>query len=156
MPRNRPVATSSPPPRTRLGIEHYALLARFRYALRGFLRFSEVAAAEVGLTTRHYQALLVLRGCPADQRVSISALAEQLLIRHNSAVGLVDRLYKQGLVARDVAPNDARKVHLRLTARGTKVLERLASVHRTELRRIGPQLRALLDEISGGRTQTPR
>src|SRR5512134_2153193 len=92
--------------------------------------------------------MLVVRGCPGDRRVTINDLAQQLLIRHNSAVGLVDRLHKQGLVAREASPLDKRKVYLRLTAKGDRVLERLAGVHREELRRIGPQLRQLVQQIT--------
>ena len=126
----------------------YALLATFRYTLRNFLRFSEAAAEAVGLTAQHYQALLTARGLPADQRLTINDLAQQLLIKHNSAVGLVDRLHKQGLIVREPSPEDGRKVYLRLTAKGERVLERLASVHREELRRIGPQVEELLQQIT--------
>ena len=56
--------------RFKLTTRDYAQLAAFRHALRGFLRFSEAAAAEAGLTAQHYQAMLVLRGWPEDQRVS--------------------------------------------------------------------------------------
>lgn len=132
----------------RIGSHEYALLATFRYALREFMHFSESAAAGVGLTAQQYQALLAVRACPEDQRVTINDLARQLLIRHNSAVGLVDRLDQQGLVAREPSPLDGRKVFLRLTAKGDRVLERLASVHREELGRIGPQLRQLLQQIT--------
>ena len=127
----------------------YRQLASFRYALRSFLRFSEAEAEKVGLTAQHYQALLAV--CAASGgRVTINDLAQQLLIRHNSAVGLVDRLSTQGLVAREPSPEDGRKVYLRLTAKGDRVLEKLAEVHREELRRIGPQLEALLQQITGG------
>ena len=124
----------------------YQQLASFRYALRRFLRFSEAAAEKVGLTAQHYQALLAVCATPGG-RVTINDLAQQLLIRHNSAVGLVDRLTKRGLLAREPAPEDARKVYLRLTAKGDRLLERLAEVHREELRRIGPQLETLLHSI---------
>jgi DNA-binding MarR family transcriptional regulator len=134
--------------RARLDSNEYALLAAFRYALREFMHFSESAATGVGLTAQQYQALLAIRGCPEDQRVTINDLARQLLIRHNSAVGLVDRLHQQGLVAREPSPLDGRKVDLRLTAKGDRVLERLASVHREELSRIGPRLRQLLRQIT--------
>lgn len=127
----------------------YRQLASFRYALRSFLRFSEAAAEKVGLTAQHYQALLAICATPGG-RVTINDLAQQLLIRHNSAVGLVDRLNDQGLVAREPSPEDGRKVYLRLTAKGDRVLEKLAEVHREELLRIGPQLEALLQQITGG------
>src|SRR5438105_4347390 len=76
----------------KLATRDYAQLASFRYALRSFLRFSEAAAEQEGLTSQHYQAMLILRGWPDGRPVSINDLARQLLIRHNSAVGLVDRL----------------------------------------------------------------
>lgn len=131
-----------------LDASEYQQLASFRYALRRFLRFSEAAAEKVGLTAQHYQALLAVCATPGG-RVTINDLAQQLLIRHNSAVGLVDRLSDQGLVAREPSPEDGRKVHLRLTAKGDRILEKLAEVHREELRRIGPQLEGLLHEITG-------
>ena len=136
-----------------LDASEYQQLASFRYALRSFLRFSESAAEKVGLTAQHYQALLTV--CAgAGRHVTINDLAQQLLIRHNSAVGLVDRLTAQGLLAREPSAEDGRKVYLRLTAKGDRVLEKLAEVHREELRRIGPQLEALLHEITGANEQS--
>lgn len=132
----------------KLDTHEYELLAAFRHALRGFLRFSEVEAEKGGLTAQNYQALLTLRACPPGERVTINDLAQQLMIRHNSAVGLVDRLTKQGLVEREPSPQDRRKVYLGLTAKGDRLLEKLAGVHREELRRIGPQLEELLRQIS--------
>jgi DNA-binding MarR family transcriptional regulator len=126
----------------------YARLAAFRHALRRFLRFSELAAAEVGLTSQHYQAMLVVRGCPEERRVTIAALAEQLLIKHNSAVELVDRLVAEDLVVREASNADRRKVELRLTERGREVLAQLAATHRGELQRIGPILKRLFGELS--------
>jgi DNA-binding MarR family transcriptional regulator len=134
--------------RFNLTTRDYAQLAEFRRALRGFLRFSEDAAAAVGLTSQHYQAMLVLRGCPDDARVTINDLAKQLLIKHNSAVELVDRLVEEGLIVRESSSTDRRKVELRLTPRGREVLAKLASVHRAELQRVGPLLGRFFDELS--------
>lgn len=130
-----------------LDAAEYQQLASFRYALRSFLRFSEAAAKKLGLSAQHYQALLAVCAT-ADGHVTINDLAQQLLIRHNSAVGLVDRLTAQGLLAREPSAQDGRKVYLRLTAKGDRVLEKLAEVHREELRRIGPQLEGLLRHIT--------
>ena len=147
-----PISRVAMPPQKRrrplqLDTHEYEQLAAFRRSLRGFLRFSEVEAEKGGVTAQNYQALLALRACPEGQRVTINDLAAHLMVRHNSAVGLVDRLSRQGLVAREPAPEDRRKVYLRLTAKGGRVLERLAEVHREELRRIGPQLEELLEQI---------
>ena len=83
-----------------------------------------------------------------DRRVTINDLAQQLLIKHNSAVELVDRLAKENLVVRQPSAVDRRKVQLQLTGRGRQVLARLAAVHRAELQRIGPVLSRLFNELS--------
>ena len=134
--------------RFNLSTEDYARLAAFRYALRKFLRFSEEAAAGSGITGQQYQAMLILRACPEDRRTTIADLAQQLLIKHNSAVELVDRLVQQDLVMREASSADRRKVELSLTGRGRQVLAQLAAVHRRELRRIGPILERFFAELS--------
>jgi DNA-binding MarR family transcriptional regulator len=134
--------------RYNVATRHYAELASFRYALRSFLRFSEEAAAEVGLTAQHYQAMLILRGAPEDQHVSIGELAQQLLIKHNSAVGLVDRLARDGLVTREPSSGDRRRVELHLTPHGRQVLAKLVAMHRRELKRIGPLMKRFFAELS--------
>lgn len=146
--------------RFRLATRDYAQLAAFRHTLRRFLRFSEMAAAQVGLTSQHYQAMLVVRGCPEDLRITINDLAQQLLIKHNSAVELVDRLAEEDLVMREASSTDRRKVELRLTGRGRQVLAKLAAMHRRELQRIGPLLRRFFAKVSEptppGRLVRPR
>jgi len=134
--------------RFKLTTRDYAQLAAFRYALRGFLRFSEGAAAKAGLTAQHYQAMLILRACPEEQRITINHLAQQLFIRHNSAVGLVDRLAQEKLIVREPSRVDRRKVELRLTVRGREVLAKLAAMHRRELQRIGPILKVFFAKLS--------
>lgn len=147
--------------RHELTTQDYAELAAFRRALREFLQFSENAAAEVGLTSRHYQAMLVVRACPEGQCVTINDLAQQLLIKHNSAVGLVDRLAQEKLIAREPSTDDRRKVELHLTNRGRLVLSKLAASHRAQLHRIGPGLKRFFGELSrkelhGGRQPARR
>lgn len=127
--------------RYKLTTRDYADLAAFRHAIRGFLRFSDAAATAAGLTGPHYQAMLVLRACPEERRVTIADLARELYIKHNSAVGLVDRLVHEGLVVREGSKVDRRKVELRLTLRGRRTMAKLAAAHRAELQRIGPELR---------------
>ena len=135
--------------RYHLTAHDYARLAAWRLALRTFLRFSERAAAEVGLAAQQYQALLVVRGWAEEGPVTISDLARELYIKHNSAVGLVDRLVQQELMAREVSSTDRRKVELSLTPRGRQVLATLAGMHRRELKRLGPIFKRLFAEISG-------
>ena len=134
--------------RFKLTTRDYAQLAAFRHALRRFLRFSEAAAAEAGLTGQHYQAMLIVRGWPEDRSVTVNDLAQQLFIKHNSAVGLADRLAREKLIVREHSRGDRRKVELHLTHRGRQVLAKLAAEHRRELRQIGPLLNGLFADLA--------
>jgi DNA-binding MarR family transcriptional regulator len=79
--------------------------------------------------------------------VDVRELADRLQIRHHSAVGLIDRLVAEKLVSRAPSPEDRRRVWVRLTPRGEKVLAGLASAHREQLRRIGPEISLLLQRL---------
>jgi len=127
--------------------DQYETLADFRYALRQFLHFSEDAAEQAGLSPQQHQALLAIMGFPGREQVTIGELAERLQIRHHSAVGLVDRLVAQSLVTRQHDTTDRRQVYIALSSGGQALLEQLSTAHREELRRLGPQLRALLERI---------
>jgi DNA-binding MarR family transcriptional regulator len=126
----------------------YQTLADFRYALRHYLRFSQNAVETAGLTLQQHQALLSIIGYPGKEQVTIGELAERLQIKHHSTVGLVNRLEDQGLVERKQNPDDRRQVLIGLTQKGVDVLESLASLHREELRHLGPELCVLLEQIS--------
>jgi DNA-binding MarR family transcriptional regulator len=133
-------------PKPGLSDAEYRLLAGFRHALRRFLRFSEAAAAEQGLTPQQHQALLAIRGAAAG-RLAVGGLAEQLQLRPHSAAGLATRLEAQGLLRREAGAEDARQVMLALTPQAEKLLELLSLAHRRELERMAPTLRALLQML---------
>jgi DNA-binding MarR family transcriptional regulator len=121
-------------------------LADFRYALRRFFSFSAEAAREAALSPQQHQALMALKA-GVGRELSVGDLAERLCIRHHSAVGLVNRLASRQLVRRIRSTADRRHVHLELTPHGNAVIHRLASIHRDELKRIGPELRRLLRDL---------
>src|SRR5580658_8833204 len=108
-------------------------LAAFRYELRRFLLFSECAALEAGLQPQQHQLLLQVAGASEDASVTIAYAAERLGLKHNSAVELVDRSEREGLLERTVDVNDKRRAILRVTRRGRSVLGRLAANHAKEL-----------------------
>jgi DNA-binding MarR family transcriptional regulator len=126
----------------------FEALAGFRYALRGFLQFSESAALKAGLTAQQYQAMLAIRAAPG-RRISVGDLAQRLLLRPHSATGLVDRMTEAALLQRVPDETDRRKVHLTLTAQAEAMLADLAATHRAELARIRPLLTGLLASIEG-------
>lgn len=138
-----------------LSMSEYEMLAAFRYRLRQFLHFSEQAAGGVGLTQQQYQALLAVRAHSGPELLTISELASQLLIKHHSAVGMVDRLAEQGLLRREPSRQDARKVGLRLTGAGARAFHRLASIHRAELRRIGPDFARFMEYFARAAGERP-
>ena len=128
--------------------QEYEMLAAFRYALRRFMRFSERAAQNAGITPQQHQALLAIKGFPDRDYVTVSELAEWLQLRHHSTVELVNRLEAQALVARTHATDDRRQVNLNLTPQGEAVLAGLSAAHRAELRQIGPELHSLLTQLN--------
>jgi DNA-binding MarR family transcriptional regulator len=136
----RPLAARGPGP-------DYEALAAFRYALRRFLGFSAAAARASRLSPSQHQALLAIKGSPGKRIITVGKLAELLLLRHHSAVGLVDRLVRKKLVRRTDDPEDGRRVRVQLTLRGEALLERLSAAHSDELRRLGPELRLLLRKL---------
>jgi len=126
----------------------YEILAAFRYELRRFLNFSERAAEAHGLEVQQYLALLAIEGFPGRNYVTVGELAERLRIAAHSAVGLVDRLEAKGLIKRESAQEDKRKVLVKLTRRGLARLEKLAVAHQAELRTAGPLLGGLLKQVA--------
>jgi DNA-binding MarR family transcriptional regulator len=115
----------------------YRRLAEFRYRLRQFLHFSEEAARSNGIEPQQHQLLLAIKGLPEEARPTVTTLSERLCIRHHSTVELIDRLEKQGLVARRHGDEDRREVLVVLTPHGEKLLERLTASIRQELRTAG-------------------
>ena len=123
----------------------YARLLEFRDGLRRFLRWSEEQAKEVGLTSPQHQLLLSIRGHGGDP--SIREVAEHLLVRHHSAVELVDRAAAAGLVRRMADAGDQRVVRLQLTKEGESKLRQLSASHLEELSRLRPQFESLWDRL---------
>ncbi|MET4176150.1 MarR family transcriptional regulator [Bradyrhizobium barranii subsp. apii] len=122
----------------------YAALAQFRYQLRTFLAFSEAAAQSAGLTPQQHQALLAIKGLATPDGASVGDIARFLLIRHHTAVELVDRMAKLKLIGREADPQDARRVLVRLTAKGEQKLRSLSRIHLDELGAAAPALARIL------------
>lgn len=137
------------PAQRRLQDEDYTRLLQFRTGLRRFLRWSERKASETGLTPAQHQLLLAVRGHPDPRGPTVGDIADYLCLRHNSAVGLVDRAEQAGLVRRHPDPSDHRVVRLTLTRRGADRLERLTELHLEELARLAPRLRPIWDGLDG-------
>lgn len=123
----------------------FEALARFRFAIRRYLRFSEEAVRRHGITPQQYQLMLAIKGFPGRDWATIAELADRLQLRHHSVVELVNRAQRQGLVARLPHPEDRRAVRVALTPAGEDLLARLVALHRAELQRVGDLLRPPVD-----------
>ncbi len=116
---------------TAVAREDLLQLAQFRRSLRKVLADSEDICVEAGLTSQRFQALLAIASM--DAPVSVGDLAGELMLKHHSAVELVDRLAQAGLIARVADAQDKRRVLLSLTARGGQALHHLAARHLAQL-----------------------
>ncbi len=131
--------------------EEYERLLEFRTGLRRFQRWSEAQSTRIGLTPAQHQLLLAIRGHPEPAGPTIGDVAERLLLRHHSAVGLVDRAVMAGLVERHTDPTDHRVVRLRLTALGARRVRQLSRQHLEELRRLAPRMRSLWADLDASK-----
>ncbi len=97
-------------------------------------------ARAAGLTPAHHQLLLAIRGHGSPDGPTVGEVADYLLLRHHSAVGLVDRAEAAGLIRRTRSQDDHRVVRLHLTAEGAAKLEALSALHLEELDRLALDL----------------
>jgi DNA-binding MarR family transcriptional regulator len=121
----------------------YERLLAFRTGLRRFLYWSGQQAEAAGITPAQHQLLLVVRGHPDPRGPTVGDIAGYLLVRHHSAVELIDRAATAGLVTRQADSQDGRTVRIALTTLGRERLETLATSHIEELARLGNEMHTL-------------
>ena len=83
-----------------------------------------------------------------DTPVTIAYAAKRLGLKHNSAVELVDRSEREGLLSRTTDAEDKRRAILRVTRKGKQILDRLAGDHARELNELAPRLTKALNQIT--------
>lgn len=124
-------------------------LAEFRFQMRKFLNFSEIASERCGIPAQQYQLMQVIAAMPEGQQASITYLAERMILRHNSTVELVDRAERAGLVRRESDPKDMRRSLVQLTPQGQEILDRLVAEHLRELAPLCEHLIHALRDLQG-------
>jgi DNA-binding MarR family transcriptional regulator len=130
-------------------------LLELRTGLRRFLHWSEEQAKAAGLTAAKHQLLLAIRGHPNPAGPTIGELADYLVLRHHSAVGLVDRAVEDGLVMRNPDPESRSVVRVTLTPVGTAKLDALAEAHMQEITHLAPTMRTLWRQLERGDGDEP-
>ena len=98
----------------------------------------------MGLTHVQHQLLVALKGHQGAMPPTVGDVANYLLLRHHSAVELVDRAEAAGFVRRRSDANDARVVRVQLTPEGDRLVTELTEAHLTELHRLAAVLNELV------------
>lgn len=105
-------------------------------AWRGLLRVHSalVKALDAKLEAAHglplssYEVLLFL-DCAPGHKLRMAELAEHVLLSRSGMTRLIDRLERDGLVARNTCMRDGRGCYAALTAEGEQVLEQARATH---------------------------
>lgn len=140
-------STRSPEPGDPLSDAEYRALGEFRRGLREFFSYSESGAAEHDISSQQHQALLAIRAHTGPEAMSVGELAECLMIKHHSAVGLVDRMVEGGLVVRLESQVDRRRVLLGLTPEGRRILSAISLRNLERLSSTGKVLSSLVRTV---------
>jgi MarR family 2-MHQ and catechol resistance regulon transcriptional repressor len=133
--------------------EQEASLSIARTADRLGIRFARLFR-EYGLTPSQYNVLRILRG--EGKPLPILEVADRMLAAVPGITGLIDRLERMGLVARDRSTEDRRVVFVAIMPQGLDLLGRLdgpvSSLHKGLLGHMSPtDLRQLIGLLEKAR-----
>ena len=94
--------------------------------------------AQFGISGAQWGVLVTLDRFKTEyaQGMRLSDLGELLLVRPPSVTGVVDRLERSGLVTRAAQPGDMRAKLVRLTARGSRLVDRISGAHNRQVDRV--------------------
>lgn len=118
----------------------YAQLAALRAGIRTYLAWAEQRARDHGMTPAQVQLALAIRAHGDAAGPTVTELADTLLLRHHSVVGLIDRAEHAGLVQRARDAEHQSRVRVRLTREGADRLRRLSALHLQWLAEHGPEI----------------
>jgi DNA-binding MarR family transcriptional regulator len=127
------------PPTTPAAVEELSAseLAAWRGLLRVHAALFKALDAELesahGLPLSSYEVLTLLHSS-AGRRMRMADLAERVLLSRSGMTRLVDRLEREGLLAREQCADDARGCYAVLTARGDAFLEEARPTHLAGIR----------------------
>jgi DNA-binding MarR family transcriptional regulator len=110
-------------------------------AWRGLLRVHAalVRALDADLEAAHgiplssYEVLIFLHAAP-EQKLRMAELADRVLLSRSGMTRLIDRLERDGLVARKQCPADGRGAFAALTEEGARFLEAARPTHLNGIR----------------------
>ncbi len=104
--------------------EYHKLAVNVFYTYSWLVTFQTKLFADYDVTGNQFNILRILRG-QYPQPASINLLKERMVDKMSDASRLVERLRVKGLVKRELAPDDRRRVDVKITAKGLKLLEEM-------------------------------
>ena len=149
------------PPRAESEPDLDAILESMVYLYSESRRVTRAVAEQYGLTGSQ---LLVLKMLEPRGQLSLSDLSERIRAKNSTVTGIIDRMERDGIVARRRSDADRRVVHIELTPKGRKLaqgvqtdpmqlfralLEDLPARDAAELERITTKLARRVREVLG-------
>ncbi|MGE0626981.1 MAG: MarR family winged helix-turn-helix transcriptional regulator [Hyphomicrobiaceae bacterium] len=101
----------------------FSFLASHETIRSGHARF-------IGLAGVEYTALISIAHLGQEGDVGVSAVAQHLRVSGAFVTNVCRRLIAQGLISKETDPRDRRRVSLKVTAKGRRLLLKLAPVQR--------------------------
>ncbi|WP_019011578.1 MarR family winged helix-turn-helix transcriptional regulator [Deinococcus aquatilis] len=130
-------------------LEHQTYLALQGLALR-LKEETEQLLKDEGLTLTQFNVLRILRGSSEDA-LTCGEIAERLLNKDPDVTRLLDRMEKQGLIARARSEKDRRVLLTHLSPHGRATVDRLDSpmlnLHHRQFQHLSVERRQLLLEL---------
>ena len=111
--------------------------------------------ARFDLTPAKLNVLMLVKHVGAEQGLPQREIARRLIISGSDVTGLIDRLEKDGLLTRQGASNDRRVKLIKITPKGSALLDRLWPAHTRQIESVmsplsgreKEQLSALLTKV---------
>ncbi len=102
--------------------EYHKLAVNIIYTHGWLINNQSSFLKKIGITGAQYNILRILRG-QYPNPASINLLKERMLDKMPDASRLVERLKQKGLVEREICKEDRRKVEVKITQKGLKLLQ---------------------------------
>jgi DNA-binding MarR family transcriptional regulator len=111
-----------------------AWYAALQASMRSLDRIERDVEQETGIPLSWYELLIYLAKCH-HERCQMSKLAETLLVSRGGATRIVARMEEEGLVVREIPPENRRVTYAVITPKGLETAERVRPVHEAAVRR---------------------
>lgn len=133
--------------------QHHKALVNIVYTANMIEQISQRFLRKYGISTQQLNVLRILREVK-PKVATVTLLQRRMLDKMSNASRLVDKLLEKGLVNRVLNKNDRRKVDVKITAKGMKLLQKIDKTdYQSEFFKLNEteakKLNDLLDKIRG-------